>query len=228
MVHTSELTGGYKVEPSITMDMFCEMLNSIEPDHIKYDKYDINKWKEFQKTGFETIVDCELILTKLSFTNSFLKIFQTFLDTLKTSGYTVNGTMYDVHDGRYIQTELAIENNVVSYKKRKEMPPVVLLESPYSGNVVKNVEYAVKAMNHSCFVMKEAPIATHLLYTRRESGHVEDVPFEREHGLLCNESIMRFTDKVVVYTDLGISPGMEQAIKLARIYGRNVEYRSIL
>jgi len=103
---------------------------------------------------------------------------------------------------------------------------LVLLESPYAGDIETNLSYARKCM-HDCFKRGEAPYASHLLYT--QDGVLDDsIPKERmlgiEAGLLWGSK----ADKTVVYTDLGISKGMEYGIQNAIKAGRQIEYRSIL
>ena len=80
---------------------------------------------------------------------------------------------------------------------------------------------------HDCFKRGEAPYASHLLYT--QDGVLDDnIPEERmlgiEAGLLWGSK----ADKTVVYTDLGISSGMEYGIQNAIKVGRMIDYRSIL
>ncbi len=57
----------------------------------------------------------------------------------------------------------------------------VLVESPFKGDDERNIEYA-RACLHDCFLRKEAPFASHLLYT--QPGVLDDnVPDERELGI---------------------------------------------
>ena len=103
---------------------------------------------------------------------------------------------------------------------------LVLLESPYAGDIEENLMYARKCM-HDCFKRGEAPYASHLLYTQ-EGVLNDNIPEERmlgiDAGLLWGEK----ADKTVVYTDLGISSGMEYGIQNAIKVGRRIEYRKIL
>lgn len=103
---------------------------------------------------------------------------------------------------------------------------LVLLESPYAGDIEANLTYARKCM-HDCFKRGEAPYASHLLYT--QEGILDDnISEERmlgiEAGLLWGSK----ADKTVVYTDLGISSGMEYGIQNAIKAGRMIDYRTIL
>lgn len=101
----------------------------------------------------------------------------------------------------------------------------VVLESPYAGDVEKNVAYARLALRDS-IQRGEAPLASHLLYT--QPGVLSDgIPQERKTGIQAGLEWMRAADAVVVYHDLGISPGMADAIGHAKWLKIPIEYRSI-
>lgn len=101
----------------------------------------------------------------------------------------------------------------------------VILESPYAGDVERNVAYARRAVRDS-LLRGEAPIASHLLYT--QPGILDDtVPTERALGIAAGLSWRHVAEATVVYIDHGISGGMEHGIKLAREAGIPVEFREI-
>ena len=56
----------------------------------------------------------------------------------------------------------------------------VILESPYAGDIERNVAYARMAVRDS-LAKGEAPIASHLLYTQ-EGILKDEVPEERQWG----------------------------------------------
>ena len=99
----------------------------------------------------------------------------------------------------------------------------VLIESPYAGDIEANVAYARRCLRHA-IVMGEAPLAGHLLYTQVLD---DSVPEERTLGISCHTEWIGAVDVVAVYTDRGISKGMQHAIDLARDRGVPVEERSI-
>ncbi|CAL77393.1 hypothetical protein BRADO3615 [Bradyrhizobium sp. ORS 278] len=100
----------------------------------------------------------------------------------------------------------------------------VILESPYAGDIVRNVAYA-RACVKDALLRGEAPLVSHLLYT--QPGILDDnVQRERAHGINAGHAWMHLADAVVVYTDRGISAGMEAGISMARFNGVPVEYRS--
>ena len=101
---------------------------------------------------------------------------------------------------------------------------LVILESPYAGDVEKNTEYARLCLKDS-LSRGEAPMASHLLYTQV----LDDlVPEEREWGIEAGLAFARVAEKTVVYVDRGISNGMQYGIDNAREAGRPIERRSIL
>lgn len=57
----------------------------------------------------------------------------------------------------------------------------VILESPYAGDVERNVKYA-RACVRDSLGRNEAPIASHLLYTQ-EGILKDDIPEERQWGI---------------------------------------------
>ena len=103
---------------------------------------------------------------------------------------------------------------------------LVILESPYAGDVPKNVEYARLCVRDS-LGRGEAPIASHLLYTQPGILNDDD-PAEREQGIAAGLEWSRVSELHVVYADLGISKGMQYGIERARVEGRPVEIRRIL
>lgn len=107
---------------------------------------------------------------------------------------------------------------------------LVVLESPYAGQTAKdienNCEYARCCLRDS-LRRGEAPLASHLLYT--QPGVLrDDVPHERTQGIAAGLAWADFADAMVVYTDFGISPGMEKAVAHAIAHDLPVEYRSLM
>lgn len=103
---------------------------------------------------------------------------------------------------------------------------LIVIESPYAGDIEKNTKYARECIKDS-LNRGEAPIASHLLYT--QPGILdEDKPEERQLGIYAGQSWMRAADMVAIYQDLGISPGMELAIRTARRTGVKIQYRTLV
>ena len=89
----------------------------------------------------------------------------------------------------------------------------VVIESPYKGSpespwgdVDRNLRYLRAAMA-DCFRRGEAPFASHGLYT--QDGVLDDkIPEERKQGIQGGLVWGDLAEARVVYTDLGITPGM--------------------
>lgn len=104
------------------------------------------------------------------------------------------------------------------------MKPIAIIESPYAAKnadgswdaigVEINVEYARACMRDS-LLRGEAPFTSHLLYT--QAGVLRDqFPEERELGITAGFEFKRVAAVIAVYTDLGISPGMQWSIDIER------------
>jgi hypothetical protein len=100
---------------------------------------------------------------------------------------------------------------------------LVILESPYAGDVERNTLYARRALKDS-LMRGEAPIASHLLYPQVLN---DLIPSERQLGMEAGLAWRKVAEATVVYQDYGISPGMEYSIQLAKERGIPIEYRSI-
>jgi hypothetical protein len=102
---------------------------------------------------------------------------------------------------------------------------LVIVESPYAGDVDANVEYARQCVRDS-LSRGEAPIASHLLYT--QPGILDDLKAdERQWGIDAGLAWRAVAQASVVYTDRGITKGMEYGIAAAKASGLHVEYRTI-
>ena len=104
---------------------------------------------------------------------------------------------------------------------------IAIIESPYAGEIERNVRYARAAMRDS-LNRGEAPYASHLLYTQ-EGVLRDELPAEREWGISAGFAFRRVADVIAVYTDLGISRGMQAAIDLETARGTTsrIEYRTV-
>ena len=102
---------------------------------------------------------------------------------------------------------------------------LVVVESPYAGDVERNLKYLRAAMA-DCLARGEAPFASHALYT--QPGVLrDDVPEERRLGIDAGLAWGRHADARVFYTDLGWSSGMDAGFASARGCGQTVEYRTL-
>lgn len=106
---------------------------------------------------------------------------------------------------------------------------LVILESPYAAptadEINRNIEFA-RACVRDSLMRGEAPIASHLLYTR--PGILNDkIPEERQLGIEAGLAWRAVAQASVVYVDHGISKGMQYGIDDAKRSGRPVEYRKL-
>lgn len=105
----------------------------------------------------------------------------------------------------------------------------VIVESPFAGPtpalIARNIRY-VRAAMRDCLLRKEAPFASHALYTL--PGVLRDeVPEDRKLGMEAGWRWIALADATVVYTDLGMSKGMEAGIALAKEQNRVIEMRQL-
>lgn len=93
----------------------------------------------------------------------------------------------------------------------------VEIESPYAGDIDRNVTYARRCMK-DCLKRGEAPLASHLLYT--QPGILDDdVPEERDLGMLAGKVWSEFAEVIVFYLDYGWSDGMRWGKEMADARG---------
>jgi len=102
----------------------------------------------------------------------------------------------------------------------------VILESPFAGNVERNIDYARMCVRDS-LSRGEAPIASHLLYTQ-EGILDDDVPEERIWGIDAGLAWKEVAEKHIFYVDYGYSRGMEYAKQYATDNNITIEERKIL
>ncbi|WP_343232559.1 hypothetical protein [Microvirga antarctica] len=102
---------------------------------------------------------------------------------------------------------------------------LVIVESPYAGNVHLHERYARAALV-DCLRRGEAPFASHLLYT--QPGVLDDgIQEERALGIEAGLMWGAKADATVVYMDLGLSGGMLAGVERAQAEGRPIEVRTI-
>lgn len=99
-----------------------------------------------------------------------------------------------------------------------------ILESPYGGeHVERNVRYAQACLRY-LLDQGYAPMASHLLYTQAyDDANAE----QRRRGMNAGFAWMPLSTRTVVFTDYGITPGMEAGIQLALTSGKPVNYLTL-
>jgi hypothetical protein len=102
---------------------------------------------------------------------------------------------------------------------------LVVVESPYAGDVERNLTY-LRACLADCLARREAPFAAHALYT--QPGVLDDgVPEQRRQGIHAGFAWAEKADVVVFYTDLGWSRGMLDAWERWLTSSLDVETRTL-
>ena len=105
--------------------------------------------------------------------------------------------------------------------------PFTVIESPFSAptieGLVRNVQYAMLAVRDS-LNRGEAPYASHLFYTQMLDDNNAG---ERQLGMDAGLTICQHADQTAVYTDLGVSRGMEYGIETAKKAGRAIVERCL-
>jgi hypothetical protein len=100
---------------------------------------------------------------------------------------------------------------------------LVILESPYAGDVEANEKFARLCVRDS-LSRGEAPIASHLLYTQPTILD-DSIPEERTLGIEAGLAWRRVAEGSVVYVDKGISSGMKYGMQAAKDAGIPIELR---
>lgn len=100
---------------------------------------------------------------------------------------------------------------------------LVVIESPYSGDLQTNMQYLYRCMLHSIRRL-ESPFASHSIYPQ----FLDDtIPEERRLGIECGFAWLKKADLQAFYTDLGWSPGMIEAYKAGRAMNKAFEIRAL-
>lgn len=118
---------------------------------------------------------------------------------------------------------------ILQEMKKNPFLEFVVVESRFAGETPRdmliNKKFTLACMR-DCLKRGEAPYASHVIYAH--SYVVDDfIPSERALGIMAGFDWGNFASKTVVYTDLGISSGMNEGIKHAKEVGRPIEYREL-
>lgn len=101
----------------------------------------------------------------------------------------------------------------------------VIIESPYAGNIERNMEYARRCIADA-ISRHEAPFLSHVLYAH--TGALDDSdPDQRALGITAGTAWIECAEFTAAYTDYGISPGMQLGINFAIAKGKLIQFRKI-
>lgn len=94
----------------------------------------------------------------------------------------------------------------------------VIVESPYAGDILRNIAYARLAC-WWCLKNGMAPFASHLLYTQMLDDSIEG---ERELGMGAGMAWRHGAQLTIAFIDFGISSGMKAGMSHARKHEQDV------
>lgn len=133
--------------------------------------------------------------------------------------------------GQAHQTMVVCVDHTIAFTDRQPRLKIgkkfqrVILESPFAGNVARNLHYLRHAMRN-CLIRGEAPYASHALYT--QPGVLDDNDkSERQLGIEAGLAWGEAAQKAIILTDLDVTPGMEIGIQRHKDNGIPVEKRKL-
>lgn len=105
---------------------------------------------------------------------------------------------------------------------------LIALESPWAGLGAgeKAAEYLRNCIRDA-IANGEIPWASHAMLAHTRALYEEDEEQRAEGIEICKNFIKHHADYVVAYVDHGISSGMKEAIRWARMHGKEVKFRRI-
>jgi hypothetical protein len=99
----------------------------------------------------------------------------------------------------------------------KQERKIVIVESPFAGDVADNITYARRCLRDS-LLRGEAPFASHLLYTQPNVLD-DDVPIERKLGIESGFAFKHVEGALTAfYIDRKWSDGMKEALVYCKRY----------
>ncbi len=99
------------------------------------------------------------------------------------------------------------------------MADIIIVESPYAGDISRNEKYLRRAMK-SVFAMGEIPFASHAIYPQVLDDLNEK---ERQLGIEAGYSFWKYAKAIRFFLDYGMSKGMELAFDRAIQEGFPIE-----
>ena len=106
-------------------------------------------------------------------------------------------------------------------------PKLVIVESPYKATPYYTQEQHRLYLLHAladCYRRGEAPFASHHLAPEVLN---DDDDFERQVGIRTGLAWGKYADLIVIYSDLGVGPGMKSAIEYYKSIKKPLEWRRL-
>lgn len=98
----------------------------------------------------------------------------------------------------------------------------VIIESPYAGDIERNIIYLRRCIRDSIFRCGESPMASHRMFTDALSEETE-----RALGIEAGYAWWKAAEMIVFYDDYGMSPGMKKAFDRCYRVGKAYHFRNI-
>jgi len=119
-------------------------------------------------------------------------------------------------------------------EEKKEYRECVFVESPYSGDIDRNVRY-LKFCKYDCWARGEMPCSSHDDMTQhpaKKDFYVSDYDeqwtiYGRDGAIEGAHSLRALCAKTVFYTDRGISTGMKAGIEYCKQHNIPYEMRTL-
>lgn len=174
-----------------------------------------------EKDSFFSNEELELLTEAFSLLENKLKsLGQTYMHFIGNHDSKIEKKLFILNElyKRLYALNFVNKKNILNTK-------LVSIESPYAGDVERNVRYA-KACIRDCLNRGEYPYASHLFFT--QDGLLNDNNSEeRKLGMEAGKAWELAAGLTVVYTDLGMSSGMKWGVEKAEKAGRLIEYREL-
>ena len=106
----------------------------------------------------------------------------------------------------------------------QDIPIRCIVESPFAGDIDRNVEYAAEAISSLVLGGKYAPMASHLLYTRMLDDDNKD---ERMLGIDAGLNYGAKAEETIIFVDRGLSTGMKYGVINAEKANRKYSFATL-
>jgi hypothetical protein len=104
---------------------------------------------------------------------------------------------------------------------------IVVIESPWAGlGAGEKAKKYLRNCIRDSLARNEIPWASHAMLAWTEALYETDTE-QRLEGINVNKKMIIRAELIAVYTDHGISKGMQTAITFARMHGKRVESRRL-
>lgn len=133
---------------------------------------------------------------------------------------SANETLYPQHLPEKFQTYLRVHDA----KPSSGIPIRCIVESPFAGDIERNVEYAAEAISALVLEGKYAPMASHLLYTRMLDDDNQD---ERMLGIDAGLNYGAKAEETIIFVDRGLSTGMKYGVINAEKANRKYSFATL-